>query len=194
MDDGIQEVLYIFHSCRCFGETFNLLISTGIASQIVDKTIMEADKDKDGKISFDEFTKMVENTDVSMSMTLGKSYPAVLTYDTLCATILLLSRSPTGHKANSTTQTNSRFGVYIRVLSMHTISYAFQLFYLYGLWRLCRSHRPYIAAKESLRNDPFSAQSYHTLLTPAASARSFTTSSSRPNLLIRLQRPTIQPT
>ena len=41
--------------------------------QIVDKTIMEADLDKDGKISFEEFTKMVENTDVSMSMTLGKS-------------------------------------------------------------------------------------------------------------------------
>lgn len=41
--------------------------------QIVDKTIMEADKDRDGKISFEEFTKMVENTDVSMSMTLGKS-------------------------------------------------------------------------------------------------------------------------
>ncbi|MCJ1481843.1 Calcineurin subunit B [Schaereria dolodes] len=40
--------------------------------QIVDKTIMEADKDKDGKISFDEFTKMVENTDVSMSMTLDQ--------------------------------------------------------------------------------------------------------------------------
>jgi hypothetical protein len=33
---------------------------------------MEADQDKDGKISFDEFKKMVENTDVSMSMTLGK--------------------------------------------------------------------------------------------------------------------------
>lgn len=33
---------------------------------------MEADKDRDGKISFEEFTKMVENTDVSMSMTLGK--------------------------------------------------------------------------------------------------------------------------
>ena len=33
---------------------------------------MEADTDKDGKISFDEFKKMVENTDVSMSMTLGK--------------------------------------------------------------------------------------------------------------------------
>ena len=33
---------------------------------------MEADLDKDGKISFEEFTKMVENTDVSMSMTLGE--------------------------------------------------------------------------------------------------------------------------
>ncbi|KAM5380701.1 Calcineurin subunit B [Fusarium oxysporum f. sp. cepae] len=37
--------------------------------QIVDKTIMEADLDKDGKISFEEFTKMVESTDISMSMT-----------------------------------------------------------------------------------------------------------------------------
>jgi len=43
------------------------------ASQIVDKTIMEADLDKDGKISFEEFKKKVENTDVSMSMTLGKT-------------------------------------------------------------------------------------------------------------------------
>jgi hypothetical protein len=33
---------------------------------------MEADLDNDGKISFEEFTKMVENTDVSMSMTLGE--------------------------------------------------------------------------------------------------------------------------
>ncbi|KAI1201031.1 calcineurin, beta subunit [Nemania serpens] len=40
--------------------------------QIVDKTIMEADLDKDGRISFEEFTKMVENTDVSMSMTLNQ--------------------------------------------------------------------------------------------------------------------------
>ena len=38
--------------------------------QIVDKTIMEADQDKDGKISFDEFTKMVENTDIARQMTL----------------------------------------------------------------------------------------------------------------------------
>jgi serine/threonine-protein phosphatase 2B regulatory subunit len=40
--------------------------------QIVDKTIMEADLDGDGKISFEEFTKMVENTDISMSMTLDQ--------------------------------------------------------------------------------------------------------------------------
>ena len=32
---------------------------------------MEADLDKDGKISFEEFTKMVENTDVSVNMTLA---------------------------------------------------------------------------------------------------------------------------
>ncbi len=43
--------------------------------QIVDKTIMEADKDGDGKISFEEFQGMVENTDVSMSMTLGEFCP-----------------------------------------------------------------------------------------------------------------------
>ena len=50
--------------------------------QIVDKTIMEADLDKDGKISFEEFKKMVENTDVSMSMTLGESpYLSLHVYD-----------------------------------------------------------------------------------------------------------------
>lgn len=40
--------------------------------QIVDKTIMEADKDQDGKISFEEFTEMVESTDVNLSMTLNQ--------------------------------------------------------------------------------------------------------------------------
>lgn len=39
--------------------------------QIVDKTIMEADKDQDGRISFEEFTDMVESTDVNLSMTLS---------------------------------------------------------------------------------------------------------------------------
>jgi serine/threonine-protein phosphatase 2B regulatory subunit len=43
-------------------------------SQIVDKTIMEADLDKDGKISFEEFMKMVEGTDISNSMTLGLTH------------------------------------------------------------------------------------------------------------------------
>ncbi|KAF9198433.1 Calcineurin subunit B [Haplosporangium sp. Z 27] len=38
--------------------------------QIVDKTIMEADKDMDGKISFEEFCGAVENTDVAKQMTL----------------------------------------------------------------------------------------------------------------------------
>jgi serine/threonine-protein phosphatase 2B regulatory subunit len=42
------------------------------SNQIVDKTIMEADQDRDGKISFEEFMKMVEHTDVSMSMTLDQ--------------------------------------------------------------------------------------------------------------------------
>lgn len=45
------------------------------SGKIVDKTIMEADTDRDGKISFEEFTKMVENTDISMSMTLGTKMP-----------------------------------------------------------------------------------------------------------------------
>lgn len=38
--------------------------------QIVDKTIMEADKDGDGKLSFDEFSMMVSNTDIVKQMTL----------------------------------------------------------------------------------------------------------------------------
>ncbi|OKL57010.1 Calcineurin subunit B [Talaromyces atroroseus] len=40
--------------------------------QIVDKTIMEADKDQDGKISFEEFKQMVESTDVNMNLTLNE--------------------------------------------------------------------------------------------------------------------------
>jgi len=36
----------------------------------VDKTIMEADKDGDGKLSFEEFTLMVANTDIVKQMTL----------------------------------------------------------------------------------------------------------------------------
>jgi len=38
--------------------------------QIVDKTILEADKDKDGKLSFEEFAEMVAKTDIAKTMTL----------------------------------------------------------------------------------------------------------------------------
>ncbi|KAK9330713.1 hypothetical protein V1520DRAFT_339793 [Lipomyces starkeyi] len=38
--------------------------------QIVDKTIMEADRDGDGKIDFEEFVEMVSSTDIAQKMTL----------------------------------------------------------------------------------------------------------------------------
>ncbi|KAK0498358.1 hypothetical protein EDD18DRAFT_1351045 [Armillaria luteobubalina] len=38
--------------------------------QIVDKTIMEADQDGDGKLNFEEFALMVSNTDIVKQMTL----------------------------------------------------------------------------------------------------------------------------
>ena len=38
--------------------------------QIVDKTIIEGDKDMDGKISFDEFCAMIEGTDIVKQLTL----------------------------------------------------------------------------------------------------------------------------
>jgi serine/threonine-protein phosphatase 2B regulatory subunit len=41
--------------------------------QIVDKTIIQADKDGDGKVSFEEFKTMVEsNTDIIRQMTLNQ--------------------------------------------------------------------------------------------------------------------------
>jgi len=38
--------------------------------QIVDKTIIKADKDQDGKVSFEEFCDMVEGTDIIGQLTL----------------------------------------------------------------------------------------------------------------------------
>jgi serine/threonine-protein phosphatase 2B regulatory subunit len=80
--------------------------------QIVDKTIMEADKDRDGKISFEEFTEMVENTDINLSMTLSMfslslslsslrlciwqmTYRFILTYDSQAKSNLFKTRTET---------------------------------------------------------------------------------------------------
>jgi len=41
--------------------------------QIVDKTIMEADKDGDGKLSYAEFLDMIKDTDIVRQMTLQSS-------------------------------------------------------------------------------------------------------------------------
>ena len=45
-------------------------LKDGQLQQIVDKTIMEADLDGDGKINFEEFKAMVANTDIAKQMTL----------------------------------------------------------------------------------------------------------------------------
>lgn len=51
-------------------------LKDGQLQQIVDKTIMEADQDGDGKINFEEFKAMVANTDIAKQMTLdGKLSP-----------------------------------------------------------------------------------------------------------------------
>lgn len=39
--------------------------------QIVDKTIMEADLDGDGKISFEEFMKVVEDSNIAQTMSIS---------------------------------------------------------------------------------------------------------------------------
>lgn len=50
-------------------------LKDGQLQQIVDKTIMEADKDGDGKLSFDEFEQMVSNT-VGPKLPLGCDDPS----------------------------------------------------------------------------------------------------------------------
>ncbi|KAI0922023.1 Calcineurin subunit B [Taiwanofungus camphoratus] len=45
-------------------------LKDGQLQQIVDKTIMEADRDGDGRLSFEEFMQMVSNTDIVKQMTL----------------------------------------------------------------------------------------------------------------------------
>lgn len=50
--------------------------------QIVDKTIMEADKNGDGKLDFEEFTEMIGNTDIARQLTLEVSFS-----EKICRTI-----------------------------------------------------------------------------------------------------------
>ena len=113
-------------------------------SQIVDKTIMEADQDRDGKISFEEFTKMVENTDVSMSMTLGKSSPSptpsfALACDSMDIGLALLPRRilggtitylgqalPLNRQADLDVQSKSDgYDTQQRSLSVHSVSHRY---------------------------------------------------------------------
>ncbi len=73
-DQQLQQVGWIEALYTSLSQSASVGNADGCSgAQIVDKTIMEADLYRDGKISFEEFTKMVENTDVSMSMTLGIS-------------------------------------------------------------------------------------------------------------------------
>lgn len=74
--------------------------------QIVDKTIMEADLDKDGKISFEEFTKMVESTDISMSMTVGM-LSGIVPMSEGAPSCVYLMRSGTVHELMLTKQQTS---------------------------------------------------------------------------------------
>ncbi|WFD44909.1 Calcineurin subunit B [Malassezia psittaci] len=59
------------------GELFlvlKMMVGTNLKDQqlqqIVDKTIMEADQNGDGKLDFHEFMNMVNNTDVAKQLTL----------------------------------------------------------------------------------------------------------------------------
>ena len=62
-------------------------LKDGQLQQIVDKTIMEADKDGDGKLSFDEFVQMVSNTVRAMSPA-GSSSTFILNLTKLLRRIL----------------------------------------------------------------------------------------------------------
>lgn len=53
------------------------LVQDGQLQQIVDKTIMEADKDGDGKLSFEEFASMVANT-VSLFLCIYGEYMLII--------------------------------------------------------------------------------------------------------------------
>ncbi|OLL27155.1 Calcineurin subunit B [Neolecta irregularis DAH-3] len=55
-------------------QVHSLLVQNGSGWKLtfILQTIMEADKDRDGKICFEEFKEMVQTTDIAMSMTLDQ--------------------------------------------------------------------------------------------------------------------------
>lgn len=81
--------------------------------QIVDKTIMEADKDGDGRISFEEFTDMVESTDVNLSMTLSRFFLS----SNLCG-IYGLNRLGADMPRRSNIRSTLSVPIYCRLLSI----------------------------------------------------------------------------
>lgn len=60
------------HLSRCLLQVLKMMVGNNLKDtqlqQIVDKTIVFADKDEDGKISFDEFCSVVGNTDIHKKM------------------------------------------------------------------------------------------------------------------------------
>jgi serine/threonine-protein phosphatase 2B regulatory subunit len=109
--------------------------------QIVDKTIMEADKDQDGRISFEEFQDMVESTDVNLSMTLSRSRlvsssPFLLHRDCVlsCWQIHLLTRYQIKYKPGDGHTGSSTIGTGLRLTARLCVHSPFcVLFYCFGV-------------------------------------------------------------
>lgn len=68
--DYICEQYYEGVSCQL--QVLKMMVGNNLKDtqlqQIVDKTILFADKDEDGKISFEEFCNVVGNTDIHKKM------------------------------------------------------------------------------------------------------------------------------
>lgn len=62
-----SRVLVAFHSLHHLTSLVNLFAQLG---SIADRTILEADLDHDGTISFDEFVKVMEKVDVEQKMSI----------------------------------------------------------------------------------------------------------------------------
>ena len=82
--DSVEKLKFAFmvYDIDCDGfisnqelfQVLKMMVGTNLTDvqlqQIVDKTILEADSDRDGKISFDEFSKVLANTDLNSKMTI----------------------------------------------------------------------------------------------------------------------------